>query len=70
MEAQWVQFAAHGFKRKRAELACAFCHSKKIRCDLQVKRNEGDDSCTNCSTAGRDCWYVRSLPLTSIDAFS
>ncbi|KAH8695549.1 hypothetical protein BGW36DRAFT_418249 [Talaromyces proteolyticus] len=54
-EAPWVQFSAHSFKRKRAELACVLCHSKKIRCDLQSKRNDGQESCTNCASAGKDC---------------
>jgi len=34
----WIQFAAEQQppKRKRAELVCVFCHSKKIKCDLLV----------------------------------
>lgn len=32
----WLHFAAQQPKRKRAEAVCFFCHSKKIKCDLQV----------------------------------
>jgi hypothetical protein len=33
---QWLHFSPHQQKRKRAELVCISCHSKKIKCDLQV----------------------------------
>jgi hypothetical protein len=32
----WLHFSARQPKRKRAEAVCFFCHSKKIKCDLQV----------------------------------
>lgn len=32
-ESQWVQFSGPGTKRKRAELACIMCHSKKVCAD-------------------------------------
>ncbi|RJE25055.1 hypothetical protein PHISCL_02590 [Aspergillus sclerotialis] len=54
-EHQWVQFSSPVRKRKRAELACILCHSRKIRCDLRVRSNQGYNSCTNCSSAEKDC---------------
>lgn len=51
----WLHFSTDAPKRKRAELVCVHCHSKKIKCDLQVRRNRGENDCTNCSTAARDC---------------
>ncbi|KAK7424608.1 hypothetical protein QQZ08_008491 [Neonectria magnoliae] len=33
----WLHFSAREPKRKRAELVCIFCHSKKIKCDLQLQ---------------------------------
>lgn len=32
----WLHFTTQQPKRKRAEAVCFFCHSKKIKCDLQV----------------------------------
>ena len=32
----WLHFTGRQRKRKRAELVCVLCHSKKIKCDLQV----------------------------------
>lgn len=32
----WLRFTTQQPKRKRAEAVCFFCHSKKIKCDLQV----------------------------------
>ncbi|KAJ5825862.1 hypothetical protein N7474_003000 [Penicillium riverlandense] len=55
-ESQWVQFSMPGTgKRKRAGLACISCHSKKIRCDLQTRSNHGQNSCSHCASAGKDC---------------
>ncbi|KOC16391.1 Zn(II)2Cys6 transcription factor [Aspergillus flavus AF70] len=51
----WLQFTGHQPKRKRAELACIICHSKKIRCDLQVRSRQGLRTCTNCETANKEC---------------
>ncbi|KAL1955026.1 hypothetical protein VTO42DRAFT_317 [Malbranchea cinnamomea] len=55
----WRQYTGTQPKRKRAELACVICHSKKIKCDLQVRGGQGYSNCTNCANAGRDC---RSRP--------
>lgn len=33
---EWLPFDAAQPKRKRAENVCLYCHSKKIKCDLQV----------------------------------
>ncbi|KAL6246286.1 hypothetical protein RBB50_006522 [Rhinocladiella similis] len=52
---QWLQFSAPRAKRKRAELACETCHSKKIRCDLQARTLHGGADCTNCISSGKEC---------------
>ncbi|OQD98648.1 hypothetical protein PENVUL_c069G05396 [Penicillium vulpinum] len=54
-ESQWVQSAPGTEKRKRAGLACISCHSKKIKCDLQAKIHEGQNSCSNCASTGKVC---------------
>ncbi|KAF9888522.1 hypothetical protein FE257_008629 [Aspergillus nanangensis] len=55
-DSQWVPFSTSGTaKRKRAGLACILCHSKKIRCDLQAKSNQGQSSCSHCASAGKTC---------------
>ncbi|KAF7553308.1 hypothetical protein G7Z17_g3695 [Cylindrodendrum hubeiense] len=56
----WLHFSAREPKRKRAELVCVFCHSKKIKCDLQVRTpslplSRGFDKCSNCDCPDRDC---------------
>ncbi|KAI9372344.1 fungal-specific transcription factor domain-containing protein [Aspergillus egyptiacus] len=51
----WLQFTGHQPKRKRAELACTICHSKKVRCDLQVRTRQGHSTCTNCDSANKEC---------------
>ncbi|KAL2868981.1 transcription factor domain-containing protein [Aspergillus lucknowensis] len=51
----WLQFTGHQPKRKRAELACQTCHSKKIRCDLQARTRQGLSNCANCDSAGKEC---------------
>ncbi|KAL4877818.1 fungal-specific transcription factor domain-containing protein [Aspergillus karnatakaensis] len=51
----WLQFTGQQQKRKRAELACTICHSKKIRCDLQTRTGQGLSNCTNCETGGKEC---------------
>lgn len=33
----WLHFSGGQRKRKRAELVCVACHSKKVKCDLQVR---------------------------------
>lgn len=32
----WLHFDAQGAKKRRAEAVCTECHSKKVKCDLQV----------------------------------
>ncbi len=32
-ESRWVQFSGPGAPRKRAQIACVLCHSKKVRID-------------------------------------
>ncbi|KAJ5525281.1 hypothetical protein N7494_011931 [Penicillium frequentans] len=51
----WLQFTGQQPKRKRAELACIACHSKKIRCDLQTRGGQGYNNCTKCASSGKDC---------------
>lgn len=51
----WLHYSESQPKRKRAELVCTACHAKKIKCDLQSRKNEGKHDCTHCSTSGRDC---------------
>ncbi|KAL2849901.1 fungal-specific transcription factor domain-containing protein [Aspergillus pseudoustus] len=60
----WLQFTGHQPKRKRAELACTICHSKKIRCDLQVRTGQGLNNCTNCDSAGKECRMRPSKRIT------
>ncbi|KAL4945773.1 hypothetical protein BDV06DRAFT_219017 [Aspergillus oleicola] len=60
----WLQFTGHQPKRKRAELACTICHSKKIRCDLQTRTGQGLNNCTNCETGGKDCRMRPSRRIT------
>ncbi|CAI7668204.1 unnamed protein product [Penicillium palitans] len=54
-EAQWVQSTPGARKRKRAGLACISCHSKKIKCDLQAKIPQGQNSCSSCASTGKVC---------------
>ncbi|KAJ5604097.1 hypothetical protein N7537_007053 [Penicillium hordei] len=51
----WLQFTGTQTKRKRAELACVICHSKKIRCDLQARGAQGYRNCTKCESGGKEC---------------
>lgn len=32
----WLHFTPRQPKRKRAEAVCIYCHSKKVKCDLEV----------------------------------
>ncbi|KAL0940140.1 uncharacterized protein CTRU02_206750 [Colletotrichum truncatum] len=52
---EWLPFDAAQPKRRRAELVCIICHSKKVKCDLQARTSEGYESCTNCDLAEKDC---------------
>ncbi|KAF2463897.1 uncharacterized protein BDR25DRAFT_396952 [Lindgomyces ingoldianus] len=54
-DSNWLHFAANPPKRKRAELVCIACHSKKIKCDIQSQRSQEINACTNCSNSGREC---------------
>ncbi|CAG9996108.1 unnamed protein product [Clonostachys byssicola] len=51
----WLHFAAQQPKRKRAEAVCFFCHSKKIKCDLQSRSSQGHARCSNCDNQDQDC---------------
>lgn len=51
----WLHYSESQPKRKRAELVCTACHSKKIKCDLQSRKNDGMEDCFHCATSGRDC---------------
>lgn len=51
----WVSITKQPVKRKRAELACEYCHSKKVKCDLLARTAQQLSKCTNCATAGREC---------------
>lgn len=51
----WQHYSNMLPKRKRADLVCFACHSKKVKCDLQQQKNDGRNTCKNCSTAGREC---------------
>ncbi|KAJ5756621.1 hypothetical protein N7533_006164 [Penicillium manginii] len=51
----WLPFTGQQPKRKRAELACIACHSKKIRCDLQTRGGQGFSDCSKCAATGKDC---------------
>lgn len=54
-ELDWMHFTAPQTGRKRAELVCVVCHSKKIKCDLQSRTNQGHSKCSNCDGQSRDC---------------
>lgn len=51
----WLHYSETQPKRKRAELVCTACHSKKIKCDLQLRKNDGKNDCSHCASSGRDC---------------
>ncbi|KAI1046182.1 hypothetical protein LB505_008947 [Fusarium chuoi] len=51
----WLHFSARQPKRKRAEAVCFFCHSKKIKCDLQSRTSQGEAKCSNCDNQDQDC---------------
>ncbi|PKS08499.1 hypothetical protein jhhlp_004883 [Lomentospora prolificans] len=51
----WLHFTGRQPKRKRAELVCVFCHSKKIKCDLQSRKAQGHEKCSNCDSPDREC---------------
>ena len=58
----WLHYDSRQPKRKRAELVCSSCHSKKVKCDLQTQTqareeqgHSGHGTCSNCFSAGRDC---------------
>lgn len=53
--ADWVSITNKPVKRKRAELACEYCHSKKVKCDLLARTAQQLSKCTNCANASREC---------------
>lgn len=54
----WQHYSTTTAKRKRADLVCFACHAKKVKCDLQQQRNDGNEACKSCSAVGRAC-HVR-----------
>ncbi|KAF2012452.1 hypothetical protein BU24DRAFT_425106 [Aaosphaeria arxii CBS 175.79] len=54
-DSNWLHFNSHQPKRKRAELVCLTCHAKKIKCNIQLRKSQGHNDCSNCSTSGREC---------------
>lgn len=50
----WISISDRPKKRSRADLACEYCHSKKIKCDLSARLNQHQSSCTNCKSV-REC---------------
>jgi hypothetical protein len=55
----WLHYSNQP-KRKRADLVCTACHAKKIKCDLQGRRNDGKVTCSHCSSSDRDCQIRQS----------
>ena len=55
VEENWLHYSEDQHKRKRAALVCIACHSKKIKCDLKLRKNDGKDDCSQCASSGRDC---------------
>jgi hypothetical protein len=51
----WMHFSNQQPKRKRADLVCVTCHSKKVKCDIQIRKSKGSQDCTNCATSNREC---------------
>lgn len=51
----WLHYSESQPKRKRAELVCIACHSKKIKCDLKACKNDGKEICSHCLSSGRAC---------------
>ncbi|KAJ4244173.1 hypothetical protein NW762_014554 [Fusarium torreyae] len=51
----WLHFTTQQPKRKRAEAVCFFCHSKKIKCDLQSRKSQGHARCSNCDNQDQEC---------------
>lgn len=51
----WLHYSENQPKRKRAELVCTACHAKKIKCDLLGRKSEGKETCSHCSSSGREC---------------
>lgn len=51
----FVAFADQTPKKRRAETVCLHCHSKKVKCDFQVRNQDGKAKCSNCQSARREC---------------
>lgn len=51
----FVHFDSSQSKRRRARLACIACHQRKVKCDIQQRRKNGDEDCTPCTSADRAC---------------
>lgn len=54
-DSTWTQYSLGQPQRRRAELVCLVCHSKKTKCDLQACLNRGFEKCTYCANTGRKC---------------
>lgn len=54
-EPTFIHFADQAGKRKRAEAVCIPCHSKKVKCDVQKRSQDGHSRCSNCEASQRDC---------------
>ncbi|KAG8162820.1 hypothetical protein KVR01_007298 [Diaporthe batatas] len=54
-EPTFIHFADQAAKRKRAEAVCIPCHSKKVKCDVQKRSQDGHSKCSNCEASQRDC---------------
>ncbi|KAJ5811447.1 hypothetical protein N7474_007748 [Penicillium riverlandense] len=63
----WLQFTGHQPKRRRAELACVACHSKKVGCSLTLNM----ECSTRPSRRGRPSRSrTQNTPLTPPDSNS
>ncbi|CAK7203319.1 hypothetical protein SEUCBS139899_006050 [Sporothrix eucalyptigena] len=51
----WLLYTGCEPKKNRAKLVCIFCHSKKIKCDLQPRIDRGRSKCSKCDASGREC---------------
>lgn len=54
-ERTWIPFAEQPAKRKRAEAVCVPCHRRKVKCDVQARKQSGHERCSNCDSAQRQC---------------
>ncbi|CAK7222661.1 hypothetical protein SBRCBS47491_004935 [Sporothrix bragantina] len=55
ISSDWLLYTGCEPKKNRAKLVCIFCHSKKIKCDLQPRIDRGRTKCSKCDASGREC---------------